>query len=275
MNLLDKVIKMKKEGKDDKQIAESLHTEGSSYKDISQAIEQSKIKDAVESDVNPPSPETPQESSPEPSPESYGQAPGSYQSQTQEIPDNYGQHAQNGQYPGMQQSVMNQKPGQAQEIPQAPAPTQDYQQYPEYNGQYQQQDPYGQYAQYSPTQSSGNLSPDTMTEIAEQVLSERMDEVRKRMEKIADFKNTTEAKLEYLDERLKRMEKIIDNIQSSVLKRVGDYITDVKDIKTELIETQKTFSKLAPEINKTAKKHKTSHHTTSKSKHKKHTKKKK
>ena len=59
-----------------------------------------------------------------------------------------------------------------------------------------------------------------------------------------DMKTMVEAKLETLDERLKRLERLIDTLQSSVLRKVGDYVTNVEDLKHEMIETQKTFAKV-------------------------------
>ena len=85
-----------------------------------------------------------------------------------------------------------------------------------------------------------------------------------------ELKNVLGSKIDYMEERLKRIEKTIDILQSSVLRKVGDYITDVQDIKAELIETQKSLSKVFPEISKSTVHHSThpAHHP-----HKKHNKK--
>ncbi|MCH7536200.1 MAG: hypothetical protein IH948_10755, partial [Bacteroidetes bacterium] len=102
------------------------------------------------------------------------------------------------------------------------------------------------------------ISADTITEISEQIASEKMSDIRKYIEKIMDFRTTTETKIELMEEKLKRIEKIMDTLQSSVLRKVGDYITNVDDIKKELIETQKTFSKIAGTKYITHHKHSTS-----------------
>ena len=57
-------------------------------------------------------------------------------------------------------------------------------------------------------------------------------------------KTEIDARTESIEERLKRIEKIIDSLQVSVLRKVGDYVTNVDDIKKELIETQKTIGKV-------------------------------
>jgi len=113
------------------------------------------------------------------------------------------------------------------------------QEYPEYQQQYPQE-------QYQ--QQSGGISSDTITEIAEQVVSEKFATIKKDMEKIIDLKTTTETKLSYLDSRLKKIEAIIDRLNLSIMQKVGDYMTNIDDIKKELIETQKSFKALAPSL---------------------------
>jgi UDP-glucose 4-epimerase len=56
--------------------------------------------------------------------------------------------------------------------------------------------------------------------------------------------------IEYIDERLSRIEKIIDRLQLSILQRVGEYVTNVEDIKKELVETQKSFKSLSDKKSK-------------------------
>lgn len=114
------------------------------------------------------------------------------------------------------------------------------QQTQEYQDQYNQgQEQY----QQSPEQyQQGNISTETIAEIAEQAIVEKMSLIRADLEKILDFKSSADAKIEMLDERLKRMEKILDRLQLSILQKVGEYMSNVDDLKKELIETQKTFT---------------------------------
>ncbi|MEK6824821.1 MAG: hypothetical protein AABY02_03115, partial [Nanoarchaeota archaeon] len=116
----------------------------------------------------------------------------------------------------------------------------------EYGQQYT--DSYVQYSQQP--QSQQGASPDLIAEIADQIMTEKLGDIRKHLEKIIDMKTTFDSKIEYVDERLKKIEKIIDALQLSILRKVGDYVTNVQDLKSELLETQKTFSKLLPSRNK-------------------------
>jgi hypothetical protein len=114
----------------------------------------------------------------------------------------------------------------------APYPTQDQ----EY--QYSDQPAY-QYQDQS--QGYGGVSGDTITEIAEQVVAEKMNRAEQTLTQLTLFKSTTEAQVRSLDERLKRIESSLDKLQLALLQRVGEYLTNVEDVKRELIETQKTF----------------------------------
>ncbi len=135
----------------------------------------------------------------------------------------------------MQPSMLNQD----SQDPSAPNPIEAGQEYSQQYSQQQYQDyPYPQY-------QSQSLSSDTINEIAEQVVAEKISPLRSELEKSIDLKNTLNTKFDYLDERLKRIEKIIDRLQLSILQKVGDYVTNVEDIKKELVETQKSFKSLA------------------------------
>jgi|SRR3989344_66569 len=113
----------------------------------------------------------------------------------------------------------------------------DEQNKPEYAEQTQPQ--YENYQQYSPS-----INIETISEIAEQAVIEKISIVKNKMEKLAESQNLLESNLLNIDERLKRMEKIIDRLQLSILQKVGESITNIEDLKNEMMETQKTFKSL-------------------------------
>ena len=129
------------------------------------------------------------------------------------------------------------------------APQQETQEVGEqYAGEYpsyqQQQDYYGQGGQqYQPYQEA--LSSDVITEIAEQVVSEKLSFLGDKLEKAIDFKTTAETKISNLGERLVRIEQILDKLQIALLHRVGEYVQDVADMKKEIVETQKSFKAIS------------------------------
>ena len=106
-------------------------------------------------------------------------------------------------------------------------------------GQGYQDQSYGgqQYQSYSP-------STDTITEISEQVVSEKLSKLKNDIDRLLDLRSTIDTKLDFLDQRLKRLEATIDKLQLSVLQKVGEYVNNVQDLKTNLDETQKSFKSL-------------------------------
>lgn len=214
MALLNDIRRMQDEGKTEQEIISTLRQQGISAREIVDALSQSKIKEAV-SGV----PEAPQQEFQEALMPSQQGADVIPPAQPQDFPP--------------QQLAQEYTPAQ-------PMPLEPSSQYP---AEAQPQQQYPEYQQY---QAQGGISPDTITEISEQVVSEKLSPLRKDIERVIDFKTTVESKMSYIDERLQRIERIIDRLNLSIMQKVGDYMTNIDDIKKELIETQKSFKSLMP-----------------------------
>ena len=134
---------------------------------------------------------------------------------------------------GMEPSMLTQ---------QEPAPPMPQEQIPQ--GQITQEyyAPGENYSQgyYQPYQQA-SASTESISEIAEQIVAEHFTKLSSKLHDNEKMQAIVEAKLSTIDERLRRIEKIIDRLQLSVLQKVGEYVTNVEDIKREVIETQKTF----------------------------------
>ena len=251
MSILEEVRRLQQQGMSEDQIVTALQTKGVPYREISEALAQSKIKSAIEE-----VPESIVESTESRTdPDLLENPPPSYEG-----------------LPGMQKSILQSTEDSQETTSLAGAyepmtPTENYPEYSSYPAQRTGSETTYEYPSYE-YQAAG-VSPETIGEISEQIVSEKMMEIRKHLDKVTDFKTIIEAKTESIEERLKRIEKIIDILQSSILKKVGDYATNIDDIKRELIETQKSFTKLLPEIKREVhkKKHKIAHKDSHKRKH--------
>lgn len=222
MGTLEEIKRMQNEGQSEQDIIQALRLRGISPNEIATALTQSKIRDAVSSNSEP----------------LYSEPIASENSEEMQ-PSIMSQPSQSYSGGAVEDKSYSQYSAPQYSLPQYPA--QQYDEYPQAQTQ--------QYPSYQPT----GISPDTITEIAEQVIQERLADTRERLKQLASFKNATEAKMDYLDERLKRIEKIIDRLQLSILQKVGEYSTSSQDIKKELVETQKSFKSLLTD-------HKNSHH---------------
>lgn len=212
MTILSDIKQMQAEGKTDPEIITALRERGVSPREITEALTQSKVKTAVTA----------------PEAGYYEQAPA-----PDEIPPQEETSVE------MQPSIA---PADQQYQPQMIQQTQPSYPQPQEPAYPQEYAP----AQYQPQQPQmGGISPDTITEISEQVVAEKLSPLKDDIEKVIDMKTTVDSKIEYLDERLKRIEKIIDRLQLSIMQKVGDYMTNIDDIKKEIIETQKSFKALS------------------------------
>lgn len=121
---------------------------------------------------------------------------------------------------------------QAQYAPQAP--DQQYQQpYQEQGQQYYYQD-----------QSQGSMSIETITEIVDRIISEKLKDINQKIKPVVDFKNKAEEDINELKERLKRIEQTIDNLQRSVIGKVGEFGQSTALIHKDLENLHGTVSKL-------------------------------
>lgn len=241
MATIDEVIRMQREGQAEQEIVKDLKRKGVPEREVLEALSQSKIKEAVSSSedegdyggAEAPAPGAAMSSFPGGATEinSVGSPLSAYDSSPQEYQGQ--EYNASNEYSGMQPSLMNQ-PGQE--------PQQEYVGGGGYAsvGAEQYQDASGQYPQYQMYQ--GQVSSDIISEISEQVVSERLFALQDKLEKVIDMKTIFESRVAQLDDRLKRIEKIIDQLHISVLQKMGDYMTSVSDVKKELEETQKSFS---------------------------------
>jgi archaellum component FlaC len=119
---------------------------------------------------------------------------------------------------------------------QAQVPTSQYQeqQYPDQSGQ--------QY--YYPDQSGQSMNIETITEIVDRILSEKLKELNQKIKPVVDFKNKADEDINDLKERLKRIESTIDNLQRAIIGKVGEFGQSTALIHKDLENLHGTVSKL-------------------------------
>jgi archaellum component FlaC len=147
---------------------------------------------------------------------------------------------------GYQESY-NQSPA-AQEQ-QQPAPTQQYQeqqyaQYPDQQNQQQYADQSTGQQYYYPDQGGQSMSIETITEIVDRILSEKLKELNQRIKPVIDFKNKAEEDINDIQDRLKRIESTIDNLQRAIIGKVGEFGQSTALIHRDLENLHGTVSKL-------------------------------
>jgi hypothetical protein len=223
MATLDKILDMQRQGISEQEIVNRLQSEGTSPKEIFDAINQARVKNAVspmnnfssqentnfqqdmQPSIMPPQSNFSSQAQQSPTP-SQAQNPQMYPPETT-YPQNYGQNQPVEYYP---------------QAPQA------------YDNQYSGQD----YGQQNP------LDTETISEVAEQVASEKINEFKKQVGDINLFKSFVQDKLSELDDRIRRIESSIDKIHHSVIGRVGEFGESSALIHKDLENLHGTVSKL-------------------------------
>ena len=214
MATLDKIMQMQQEGKTETEIMAAMQQEGASPSEISDGLNQAKIKNAVSPPEQPapqmPAPIAPETESPQP-PEVYPAAPQNIQ--PQEMP------TQEAQPQGMP--------------PQEAQPQEDY--YAPQPQAYSDQDYYPQ---------SGGYETDTISEIAEQVATEKLEDYKSKVGDIPSFKSEMQTRVNDMDDRLKRIEGSIDKLQQAILGKIGEFGESSAMIHKDLDNLHGTVAKL-------------------------------
>jgi hypothetical protein len=147
----------------------------------------------------------------------------------------------------------------SQEEPQ----TAEYSQQPQYAPQEQQYAPQDQqYAQpqYAPQEQQyapqdqqyaqpqyaeqNSMSIETITEIVDRIIAEKLKEINQKIKPVIDFKNKAEEDIIDLKERVKRIESMMDALQKSVIGKVGEFGQSTSMIHQDLENLHGTVSKL-------------------------------
>ena len=144
----------------------------------------------------------------------------------------------------------------ADEVPENPAnlppspetEPQNLQTIPEEQDVYYPQPQQGQLQGQEDYYSPGEFDTSTIIEISEQVFSEKIQILQKKIEEVTEFKVLAESKMNNLLERIKNVEKVINNLQISILKKVGSYGGNLENIKNEMSMMQDSFRKMVSPI---------------------------
>lgn len=214
MGIIEDIKRMQIEGRQEQDIANAMQTRGYTPQEITEALAQARIKEAVAGNTD------------------------------TLLPSDTAPTATLSMQPSMLNQEQTAEPQPSEELPaayaSAPANTSEYAQ--PYTAPATQ--PYGAYQDTG--YYAAGPSADTIAEIADQVVAEKLHPFQQDLVALLDRSHLFENKLAEIDERLKRIERILDRLQLSILQKVGEYMTNVADLKNEIVETQKSFKALLP-----------------------------
>lgn len=98
-----------------------------------------------------------------------------------------------------------------------------------------------------PGQDSRGLSSSTTNEeLIEAIIDEKWNELVKDINKIIEWKNTTESRVAVLDQQMKDLRSDFDKLQQAVVGKIGDYDKHILDVGAEIKAMEAVFAKVLP-----------------------------
>lgn len=83
-------------------------------------------------------------------------------------------------------------------------------------------------------------------ELAEAIIDEKWNEIVKSIEKIAQWKDKTESRLDKIEESMENLKSSFSDLHKGVLGKIGDYDRNITDIGSEIKALEKVFQKILP-----------------------------
>jgi hypothetical protein len=83
-------------------------------------------------------------------------------------------------------------------------------------------------------------------EIAEAIIEEKWTDLMDNINRIAEWKEKTEARIIQMESMMKSIKDDFDKMHTSILERVGDYDKHIGDVGTEVKALEKVFQKVLP-----------------------------
>jgi hypothetical protein len=251
MAIINKIKEMRSQGFQEPQIAQRLREEGVSPREIDEALDQSNVKSAVANYEDFSSPQIPPPQYPREAAQDFSQQNASL---GPTFNPQFAEHPNQDQIDFEEQQIFTSSSGPPQQsfqqeqgaYGQGQYQQEQFQQEQGVPGQEQYQQPAGgneQYPQYE-YNSAPQQGTDTITELTEQIVEEKTQEMQKQITEFSQFKLESQGKIENIEDRLRRIELIIDKLQASIIGQIGNYGKNISDLKKEMIATQESFSKI-------------------------------
>jgi DNA-binding transcriptional MerR regulator len=284
MSTLETVIEMQKKGMSEMEISRNLQSLGVSPSEINNALNQAKIKSAIQGqnqnmqsqnqNIQPQNQNMQSQNQNmqsqnqnmqfQPSITQTGQVLDSYPKNNFQESQGYNQNNnfqnQNSQFDSQQNSsnlpAQNQfsSPNEnMQPMPSIMDSGQSSQTYPtealSSEDQYYSENPYGDQSgyysdDYNYSGGSGYTDTETITEIAQQVVSEKFKEYNQKTGDMAVFKTMIQDKVNIIEQRLKRIEDNFDKLQHAIIQKIGEFGENTNIIRRDLEGLHNTTSKL-------------------------------
>lgn len=205
MALFEEVLKMSQMGMSDSDIVRRLAQTGYSPMQISEALNQAKVKQSV----------------------------GAPEMQNEMAPSIMDEPIPSPSVPTPSVPSPMQMPPMQMPSPRMQQPSAQEQYYPYQYPTYQEQQ--------APAQK---LDTESIEEIAEEIVNEKWQDIKGKIGDVIEWKNYADKRIIAVEDRLKRIESSFDRLQVALLGKVQEYGQNIRDLSAEMDSMQGAFSKV-------------------------------
>lgn len=85
-------------------------------------------------------------------------------------------------------------------------------------------------------------------ELAEVIIDEKWEETMKRLNKLLEWKDATEAKVNKMEQLFQDMKGDFDNLHKAIIGKIGEYDKNILNVGTEIKAMEKVFQKILPTL---------------------------
>ena len=86
----------------------------------------------------------------------------------------------------------------------------------------------------------------TNEELIEAIIDEKWNDLLKDINKIIEWKNSTETRVSAMEQQMKDLQKSFDNLHNGVVGKIGEYDKHILDVGAEIQAMEKVFAKVLP-----------------------------
>lgn len=99
-----------------------------------------------------------------------------------------------------------------------------------------------------PFAAKPGMSVEKIEEVAEAIIEEKWEDVTKNINKVIDWKDRTESKLNDLDTKFGQAKTAVQGVKDELMEKLGEYDKQITEISTEVKAMSRVFEKLLPQF---------------------------
>ncbi len=107
--------------------------------------------------------------------------------------------------------------------------------------------PQPSYSQASST-GGGEIDTSRIEEITEAIIDEKWNELVKNINKIIDWKDKVESRIDALEQELKDMKANFGSLHDAILGKIGEYDQNMTNLGADIKAMEKVFQKILPTL---------------------------